>query len=110
MLPTRVSFSFDLQGASLRRATRKKADPARGRPVGGDGNGRGIAPPQWLAEGGDLDGDHLDTIVYSSGTEDAPQTLTLVETDTMPYNCAAARTQNGGTNVRLMNPRARRVH
>jgi hypothetical protein len=55
VLPTRVSFSFDLQGASLRRATRKKADPARGRPVGGDGDGRGIAPPQWLAEGGHLE-------------------------------------------------------
>ena len=71
----------------------------------------GSDPHAWASE--DLytySGDRLDTIVYSSGTEDAPQTLTLVETDTLRYNCAAARTQNGGTNVRLMNPRARRVH
>ena len=47
-------------------------------------------------------GDQLLSETYSSGTQDAPQTVSVVETDTLVYDCAAAR--RGGS-ARLVKPR-----
>ncbi len=51
-------------------------------------------------------GDALETATYSSGTDAAPQTLTVYEVDTMQYACPAAR-KAGAT--RALRP-ARAVH
>jgi hypothetical protein len=40
-------------------------------------------------------GDQLSTETYSSGTETSPDNLELVETDTLLYNCPAARAATG---------------
>jgi len=48
-------------------------------------------------------GDRLDSVVYRSASETAPQQIELVETDTMLYNCPIARTA-GGRKARLPRP------
>ena len=50
-------------------------------------------------------GDQLLTETYSSGTQDAPKTLTLVETDAIQYNCPAARV---GRTSRFVHPSMKR--
>jgi len=54
----------------------------------------------------DWTGDRLNTATYRSGTTDAPTQLELVETDTLRYDCAAARANSGRT-IRV--PKARAI-
>ncbi|MBA2539506.1 MAG: hypothetical protein H0V17_07725, partial [Deltaproteobacteria bacterium] len=50
-------------------------------------------------------GDRLDSISFRSGNEGTPHDLELIQTDTLQYQCAAARTFSGRTFKR---PRVRR--
>ena len=68
----------------------------------------GTDPSAWASETDYAwTGDRLDSMTYSSGTEQAPQQLALVETDTLRYDCASART-NRARAVRFVKPAARR--
>ena len=42
-------------------------------------------------------GDQVLSAIYSSGSEDAPKTVQLIETDTLRYDCAMARANSGHT-------------
>jgi hypothetical protein len=52
-------------------------------------------------------GDELVSAVYSSGTQDAPTDVQLVETDTLQYNCPAARVA-AGRSLRVQRPHVAR--
>ena len=52
-------------------------------------------------------GETLASAVYSSGTQSAPGDVQLVETDTLQYDCAAARTA-AGRSLRVQRPRVAR--
>ena len=54
-------------------------------------------------------GDRLDTMTYRSGSQEAPQTLTTVEVDTMRYGCSMARAARG-TALRFDARASARVH
>jgi YD repeat-containing protein len=53
-------------------------------------------------------GEQLDSITYSSGTQDAPKMLTTVEVDTLRYDCAMARRGGTARFIRPQGPRSTR--